>query len=129
MVSLRSAEGRSAAIYAGPEVRNFDQINVGDEVVVTFYAAIGASDGIGFGSSSPCLPFSECPDGTGYVQILRRNLVATGLEARGHAGCVRSRGRFGDDERCQRALEQLRQQRSYHLFLDLSKYNERYNLL
>lgn len=42
------------------------------------YAAIGASDGIGFGSSSPCLPFSECPDGTGYVQILRRNLVATG---------------------------------------------------
>ena len=42
------------------------------------YTAIGASDGIGFGSSSPCLPFVECPDGTGYVQILRRDLVATG---------------------------------------------------
>jgi lysophospholipase L1-like esterase len=42
------------------------------------YTAIGASDGIGIGSSSPCLPFSECPDGLGYVQILRRNLVATG---------------------------------------------------
>jgi hypothetical protein len=42
MVALRSAEGRSAAIYVGPEVRNFDQIKVGDEVVVTFYAAIGA---------------------------------------------------------------------------------------
>ena len=42
------------------------------------YTAIGASDGIGFGSSSPCLPFTECPDGRGYVQILRRNLVATG---------------------------------------------------
>src|SRR5688500_8801600 len=42
------------------------------------YAAIGASDGIGVGSSSPCLPFTECPDGLGYVQILRRDLVATG---------------------------------------------------
>jgi lysophospholipase L1-like esterase len=42
------------------------------------YTAIGASDGIGFGSSSPCLPFVECPDGLGYVQILRRELVATG---------------------------------------------------
>lgn len=42
MVSLRSAEGRSATVYAGPDVRNFDQISVGDQVVVTFYAAIGA---------------------------------------------------------------------------------------
>src|SRR5688572_14052587 len=42
------------------------------------YTAIGASDGIGFGSSSPCLPFVECPDGRGYVQILRRDLVSTG---------------------------------------------------
>lgn len=42
------------------------------------YTAIGASDGIGFGSSSPCLPFVECPEGLGYVQILRRDLVATG---------------------------------------------------
>src|SRR5688500_13435221 len=39
-----------------------------------FYTAIGASDGIGFGSSSVCIPFSDCPDGTGYVQILRRRL-------------------------------------------------------
>jgi lysophospholipase L1-like esterase len=39
-----------------------------------FYTAIGASDGIGFGSSSPCIPFSDCPDGAGYVQILRRRL-------------------------------------------------------
>jgi lysophospholipase L1-like esterase len=42
------------------------------------YAAVGASDGIGFGSSSVCFPFTECPDGAGYVQILRRDLVATG---------------------------------------------------
>lgn len=42
------------------------------------YNAIGASDGIGIGSSSPCFPFTECPDGMGYVQILRRELLATG---------------------------------------------------
>ncbi len=42
------------------------------------YTAIGASDGIGFGSSAPCLPFTECNDGRGYVQILRRDLVNTG---------------------------------------------------
>jgi lysophospholipase L1-like esterase len=42
------------------------------------YTAIGASDGIGFGSSSPCLPFVDCPDGLGYVQILRRDLSASG---------------------------------------------------
>jgi lysophospholipase L1-like esterase len=42
-----------------------------------FYTAIGASDGIGFGSSSPCVPFTDCPDGAGYVQILRRRLRDT----------------------------------------------------
>ena len=43
-----------------------------------FYTAIGASDGIGIGSSSPCLPFVACPDGRGYVQILERRLRETG---------------------------------------------------
>ena len=43
-----------------------------------FYTAIGASDGIGIGSSSPCFPFTDCPDGAGYVQILRRRLIDTG---------------------------------------------------
>lgn len=43
-----------------------------------FYTALGASDGIGFGSSSPCLPFTDCPDGKGYVQILRGQLQNTG---------------------------------------------------
>lgn len=42
MVSLLGAGGRRATVYAGTEVRNFDQINVGDEVAVTFYSAIGA---------------------------------------------------------------------------------------
>lgn len=43
-----------------------------------YYTAIGASDGIGFGGSSPCLPFSDCPTGTGYVQTLRRRLAEGG---------------------------------------------------
>jgi hypothetical protein len=42
IVALRGAEGRVATVYAGPEVRNLDQVNVGDQVVVRFYEAIGA---------------------------------------------------------------------------------------
>ena len=38
------------------------------------YTAIGASDAIGIGASVPCLPFSPCPTGTGYVQTLARQL-------------------------------------------------------
>jgi lysophospholipase L1-like esterase len=44
-----------------------------------FYTAIGASDGIGFGSSAPCIPLDpDCIDGRGYVQSLARSLKATG---------------------------------------------------
>ncbi|MSO50367.1 MAG: SGNH/GDSL hydrolase family protein [Acidobacteria bacterium] len=43
---------------------------------VVSYTALGASDAIGYGSSSPCVPFSPCPDGTGYVQIVARRLRA-----------------------------------------------------
>jgi hypothetical protein len=42
IVSLRGPDGETATVYAGPEVRNFEQINVGDQVAVSFYAAIGA---------------------------------------------------------------------------------------
>lgn len=42
MVSLRATDGRTAAVHAGPDVRNFDQINTGDQVVVSYYEAIGA---------------------------------------------------------------------------------------
>jgi lysophospholipase L1-like esterase len=42
------------------------------------YAAVGASDGIGYGGSLPCLPFADCPDGTGYVQSTVRRLRAQG---------------------------------------------------
>jgi lysophospholipase L1-like esterase len=42
------------------------------------FAAVGASDGIGYGGTSPCLVFADCPDGTGYVQTTIRRLRAQG---------------------------------------------------
>lgn len=42
MVSLQGAGGHAATIYAGPNVRNLDQVKVGDRVVVSYYEAIGA---------------------------------------------------------------------------------------
>jgi len=46
-----------------------------------YYTAIGASDGIGFGSSAPCIPLApNCLDGKGYVQSLARSLKATGRQ-------------------------------------------------
>jgi lysophospholipase L1-like esterase len=42
------------------------------------FAAVGASDVVGYGGSSPCLPFADCPDGTGYVQSTIRRLRAQG---------------------------------------------------
>lgn len=44
-----------------------------------YYTAIGASDAIGFGASVPCLPYTECPDGRGYVQVATRELKARGF--------------------------------------------------
>jgi lysophospholipase L1-like esterase len=44
------------------------------------YTALGASDAIGYGSSSPCVPFANCPDGTGYVQIVARRLRETNAD-------------------------------------------------
>ena len=44
-----------------------------------FYAAVGASDGIGFGGSVPCVPFDpECPSGTGYVYVIKRRFQSDG---------------------------------------------------
>jgi lysophospholipase L1-like esterase len=45
---------------------------------VVNYTAIGASDAIGFGSSSVCLPFTPCADGKGYVQLLEKRFKADG---------------------------------------------------
>jgi lysophospholipase L1-like esterase len=38
------------------------------------YTAIGASEANGVGSSVPCLPFTPCENGTGYVPVLARRL-------------------------------------------------------
>ena len=41
------------------------------------YTAIGASDANGVGSTVPCLPFTACEDGTGYVPVAARQLRAS----------------------------------------------------
>lgn len=38
------------------------------------YTAIGASDANGVGGSVPCVPFTACEGGTGYVPVLARQL-------------------------------------------------------
>jgi lysophospholipase L1-like esterase len=38
------------------------------------YAAVGASDALGVGSSRPCLPLTPCSDGAGYVALVARHL-------------------------------------------------------
>ena len=43
------------------------------------YTAIGASDANGVGSSVPCVPFSDCPNGMGYVQMATRQLTSRGF--------------------------------------------------
>lgn len=40
------------------------------------YTAIGASDVTGVGSSAPCVPYADCPDGRGYVFVAARTLRA-----------------------------------------------------
>ncbi len=42
------------------------------------YTAVGASDAIAIGASVSCLPFIDCPNGTGYVQIIKRTLTEPG---------------------------------------------------
>lgn len=44
------------------------------------YSAMGASDALGVGSTTPCQPFSACPNGTGYTHLLSRDLRARGHE-------------------------------------------------
>jgi lysophospholipase L1-like esterase len=52
------------------------------------YAAVGASDVAGIGSTAPCLvPFVDCPDGKGYVFV-----TAARLRADGHTVTVTNRG-------------------------------------
>jgi hypothetical protein len=43
MLSLQDANGASATLYVGPEVKNYEQIKVGDRVVATYHQAIAAA--------------------------------------------------------------------------------------
>lgn len=43
-----------------------------------YYTALGASDAAGIGSSVPCMPFTDCPSGMGYVPVIVRRLKAAG---------------------------------------------------
>jgi lysophospholipase L1-like esterase len=43
------------------------------------YAAVGASDALGIGASVECLPYTDCPNGTGYVQNAARQLAGQGF--------------------------------------------------
>jgi len=45
---------------------------------VAVYSAIGASDANGVGSSAPCIPYTTCPEGKGFVQEVVRRLQAAG---------------------------------------------------
>ena len=76
-----------------------------------FYTAIGASDGLGVGSSSPCFLFSECADGKGYVQILLARLRDGGRTV-GHSnlsipGSVLSKAVFDLAASVGRPIDQL----------------------
>lgn len=59
------------------------------------YTALGASDAVGIGASVPCVPFTDCPGGTGYVPRILRSLrerdASTGLTNMGLPGAVMSR--------------------------------------
>ena len=61
-----------------------------------FYSAVGASDAIGYGSSEVCIPFTQCPNGQGYVQRIVRRLQSDGktvtLSNLGIPGAVLSPG-------------------------------------
>ena len=43
------------------------------------YTALGASDVSGYGASSFCIPFDDCANGKGYVQVAARDLRARGF--------------------------------------------------
>lgn len=59
------------------------------------YSAVGASDANGVGSSVVCVPFTDCPNGMGYVPVAVRALKAQGYTVShlnlGVAGAVISR--------------------------------------
>lgn len=59
LVSLRRPDGQIVTLELGPEVRNFDQIKVGDRVVASYYEAMG------FAVVDPRAP--QTPDDAGVI--------------------------------------------------------------
>jgi lysophospholipase L1-like esterase len=43
------------------------------------YTPIGASDVTGIGSTAPCVPFTDCPNGNGYAFVAARELRSQGF--------------------------------------------------
>ena len=43
LLSITTPDGRKATLQAGPEIRNFDQIKVGDRIKVTYKSALAAA--------------------------------------------------------------------------------------
>lgn len=73
-VSTRFLIAASLVALAGCDVLKTPTTPVPEGAVR--YAALGASDAIGYGGSVHCIPFAACPNGTGYVQLVARRLQA-----------------------------------------------------
>ena len=75
LLAVASAMAGACSSPTGPD----DSGGPGSGTSATvFYTAVGASDAIAIGASVSCLPFIDCPAGTGYVQILNRQLAEGG---------------------------------------------------
>ncbi|MEX2271520.1 MAG: SGNH/GDSL hydrolase family protein [Vicinamibacterales bacterium] len=75
VVSFALLAGACSALPTGPDDKNDD--GAGSSAAIK-YTAVGASDAIAIGASVSCLPFIDCPLGTGYVQVLARQLAQGG---------------------------------------------------
>lgn len=86
-----------AGLLAGgcEQIRSLTSPVSGAGSTTVHYTALGASDTSGYGGSAACPPFTACPAGTGYVQIVGRRLQAAQPEAKltnlGVPGAVISR--------------------------------------
>ncbi|GMV23803.1 MAG: hypothetical protein AMXMBFR57_37520 [Acidimicrobiia bacterium] len=77
------------------QIRNLTSPVSGAGSTTVHYTALGASDTSGYGGTVACPPFTACPNGSGYVQIVGRRLQAaqpeTKLSNLGVPGAVISR--------------------------------------
>ncbi len=76
LLSVSALAGAAcSALPTGPDETGDGGSGAGTQI---HYTAVGASDAIAIGASVECLPFIECPAGTGYVQIISRRLAEGG---------------------------------------------------